>query len=100
MTNQELARFRGEFIGLKLLLIHCISELARHHEEPLAFVRRLQDRSVSDVDGARPSDVRRLHVRDFIEGAEAIIKQVTAAALLEQALRPPLSGKKSERSFR
>jgi hypothetical protein len=84
MTNRELARFRGEFIGLKLLLIHCISEVASRHQEPLAFLKGLRDRSVGDVAGARPSDVRRLHVQDFVEGAEAIINQVTATAQAEQ----------------
>jgi hypothetical protein len=83
MTNLELAKFRGEFLGLKVLLVACLTEIAVRRDDPIAYLNHLRDQSVREIAAAAPLDVRRQHMVDFREAASRIIAEATSAAGLE-----------------
>jgi hypothetical protein len=93
VTNQQLAVFRGEFLGLKILVLSCVKEMAERQGNPSAFLGGLRTRALHEIAHTNLFDVRRQHLIDFCEAAVGVIDQTGAPA--EKARR---SGERSQLS--
>ena len=79
VTNEELAKFRGEFLGLKILVLSCVWELAQRQADPEAFLNDVRERAAREIANADPIDVRRAHLDVFREAAEKMVVRAVDA---------------------
>ena len=91
MTNLEVAIFRGEFYGLKTLVINCLSEVAAAKADPAAYLDELQRQSVVGIAQATSKDIRAHHLENFRNAAAGIVAQAIEAVKTthSRAEKPP-----------
>lgn len=89
MTNLELAKFRGEFYGLKMLVLNCVSEIASHMPDPNAYLDKLQRETVVGIARAEPSEIQKADIEAFRAAAAGIIAQATGAIEVVHSPTPP-----------
>ena len=79
MTNLEAAIFRGEFLGLKILVLNCLSQIAATKADPGAFLSELESQAVAGISQATSTDVRSHHLQQFRNAAAGIVAQAIEA---------------------
>jgi hypothetical protein len=75
MTNLEAAIFRGEFFGLKILVLNCLSEIAAAKTDPATFLSQVEEQAVAGIAQATSADVRLHHLQQFRNAAAGIVAQ-------------------------
>jgi hypothetical protein len=93
VTNLELAKFRGEFLGLKILVMNCIQGMVERETDPDAFLSNLKEQALRAIGLADSLDVRRQHLVDFREAAERMIVEATGPMGIRPAWPEPDRGR-------
>jgi hypothetical protein len=76
MTNEEAAELKGQIVGLKVLLMNCLSFMAGQTSDPLAHLSAIRDHSIAGLAEVTNSTVRPQHLQLFRAAAAGIVSQV------------------------
>lgn len=80
MSQQDMAQFRGELFGLRILVIHCLSSMAANVDDPLAMLQRLGETVLESLEREPCDGVPPRHIAAFRGTAATVIAQCIEVA--------------------
>ena len=97
MAKDELARVKGELLGLEILLMHCLCFIAARTEDPLRYLTEFGNAAIDGVLQSEGVEVSPRYLKQLQTAATGVILQCVGAAQnvvadVDQRSRPAARG--------
>ena len=78
--KDELARIRGEMLGMEVVLMHCLCFIAVHDENPSHYLERFGDAAIDGVLRFEGAGIPPRQLKQFRNAATEIVLHCVRAA--------------------
>ena len=99
MNKDDLARIKGELLGLEVVLMHCLCFIAIRDDNPTRYLEKFGDAAIDGVIQSESAEISPRQLKQFQTAATGVILHCVRAAqsvVAEVDHRPRLQDKATD----